>query len=109
MKSIFIMVLSLFTFQVLAIDSLCVTKQKNAASFQLAQKIGVSVQGAEIINFENGIWTEAVGNNVGSDNVTVRIGNRLDRAMTIKKYKVSVKQLGATDDCKILKVVEVQD
>ncbi len=54
------------------------------------------------------MWTEAVGNNAGSDKVIVRIGNRVNRGMTIKTYEVAAKQIGATDDCTISSVREVR-
>lgn len=88
---------------------LCAVKQRNAASYTLAQEIGVLVQGAEVIAFENGPWTEMSGNNNGVDYVTVRIGNRINRGMTIKKYEVAAKQIGTTDDCNIKSVSEVQN
>lgn len=84
-----------------AADELCITKQKNAASYALAQELGVAVQGVEVIGFESGVWTEAVGGNVGSDSVVVRAGNRTNRRMTIKKYRVSARQVGETEDCAI--------
>lgn len=92
-----------------ALDNLCITKQKNAASFKVAQELGVAVQGVEVTGFEYGVWTEAVGNNTGSDKVTVRVGNRLNRGMTIKSYEVAAKQVGATDDCNILSISEARN
>lgn len=94
---------------VLATEGVCVTKQKNAASFALAQELGVAVQAVEVIGFDYGMWTEAVGNNVGSDQVTVRAGNRVNRAMTIKAYEVQARQIGATDDCDVIGTSEVKN
>lgn len=86
----------------------CSVKQKNVASYALAQEIGVPVQGAQVVGYEHGIWTEAVGNNVGSDTVVVRIGNRLNRGMTIKTYNVAAKQIGNTRDCNVTAVKSVK-
>lgn len=108
MKVVLAIAVLLSTSQALALDSLCVTKQKNAASFKLAQELGVPVQGVEVLGFEHGPWTEAVGNNTGSDRVTVRANNREDRAMTFKTYEVFAKQINTTADCNILDVIETQ-
>ncbi len=48
-KSVLTVVALLATTQAFALDSACMTKQKNAASFKLAQELAVAVQGAEII------------------------------------------------------------
>lgn len=109
MKVFFLMAVLVAAPRAFAIDNPCVTKQKNAASFTLAQEIAVPVQGAEVVAFENGPWTEAMGNNSGSDSVTVRIGNRTNRGMTIKKFVVVAKQIGSSDDCNITKVAEAKD
>lgn len=85
----------------IAADNPCVIKQKNAASFTFAQELGVAVQDVEVIDFEYGMWTEAIGDNTGSDKVTVRIGRKKI------KYKVDAEQIGRTDDCTILTVTEV--
>ena len=105
MKTLLGMALSLSVSSVaFALDSPCVTKQKNAASFEVAQKLGVSVQGVEVLSFDHGAWTEAMGSNVGSDDVTVRTGNRTNRGMTIQTYTVSAKQIGMSDDCTVTRV-----
>ncbi len=109
MKKTLCIVLALSTLQAFALDSLCVTKQKNAASYTLAQEIGSSVQEAEVISFERRGWTRAMKNNNGSDNVTVRIGNRINRGMTIKTYNVSAKQIDSSNDCTIQSSTEVED
>ena len=80
-------------------EARCVVKQKNAASYTLAQQVSVPVQGVLIIGFEHGIWTEAAMDNVGSDTVTVKVGNRETRDMVIKRFRVSAKQIGGTDNC----------
>lgn len=108
MKFALIAFLSFSASQSLALDNLCATKQKNAASFKLAQEIGVPVQGAQVTRYSHGVWSEAVGENVGSDQVTIRIGNRINRAMTIKTYEVFAKQIGTGADCNVLEVVEVR-
>ncbi len=88
-------------------DSPCDTKQKNAASFELAQKIGAPVQSVEIIGFEFGSWTEAVGNNTGSDKVIVSVLNPANGLDVKSTFQVFAKQIGATADCNIRKVVEL--
>lgn len=107
-KTIMMLALSFAAAPAFAFDSPCVTKQKNAASFAVAQELAVAVQGAEIINFEPGQWTEGMAENTGSNRVTVRIGNRVNRAMTIKKFDVHAKQIDASDDCNILGIAEVE-
>ena len=88
-----------------AVDTLCVVKQKNAASLELAQKLIVPVQNVEVTGFEYGLWTSAVGNNTGSDKVTVRAGNRIDRGMTELTYTVYASQIDDSADCDITDVV----
>ncbi|MGE0632459.1 MAG: hypothetical protein AB7O96_08635 [Pseudobdellovibrionaceae bacterium] len=83
----------------------CSIKQSNAASYELAQKIGVPVQNVEVIGYEPGPWTEAMGENTGSDKITVRVGNRENRGLTVVTYTVVAKQIGSTDDCRIIDVV----
>jgi len=108
MKSVLVAALMLSTAPVLALDKPCLTKQKNAASYTLAQEVGVPVQGVEVVGFAPGFWTEAMGNNTGSDRVTVSVGNRTNRGMTIKTYEVYAKQVGSSDDCNILETVEFE-
>ena len=92
-----------------ASDDLCVTKQKNAASFTLAQELVVPVQDVEVTAFENGVWTEAGRNDEGKDKVTVQASNRLNAEKTTKTFEVSARQIGATENCNVLNVVEVKN
>lgn len=89
-------------------DGLCATKLTNAASYELAMKIGVPVQGVEVIDFVRGPWTAMSGNSHGSATVTIKIGNRVQRNMVIMSYIVSAQQIGSGEDCKITQVEEVQ-
>ena len=109
MKKFLSLTLVLLTFKASALDSLCLTKQKNAASFALAQEIGVEVQAAEVIRFTPGEWTASMSNNIGRDKITVRIGNRKNRGMTIKSYSVIAVQIGSSDDCIIQSSIEVEN
>jgi len=88
-----------------ASDSPCVTKQKNAASFEIAQKLGVAVQSVEVVSFQGGPWTPSLSDNTGMDTVTVRAGSRTNEQVT-QKYQVFAEQIGATDDCKVFHIVE---
>ena len=88
---------------------LCKTKISNAASYELAQQVGVPVQGAEVIDYKYGIWTEAMSNNTGFDTVTVKIGDSQTRNFIIKRFGVSAQQVGSTDDCEILSVKELEN
>jgi len=89
-----------------ATDNACVTKQKNAASYTLAQTLVVPVQKVKVVKFAYGMWTEAVGNNTGSDTVTVSavVGN----VELSETYEVSAKQLGTTANCDVTQVEQVQ-
>lgn len=87
-----------------ALDSLCVTKQKNAAIFALAQELVVPVGGVEVVEFRNGMWTEAAFNNTGTDLVVVSAGNRINRGITTKIIDVTAKQIGNSEDCNIVSV-----
>jgi hypothetical protein len=49
MKTALSLVLLILSSQAFALDELCLIKQKNAASFAIAQEIGVAVQGVEIL------------------------------------------------------------
>lgn len=102
--------LVLFPFgQALAIDGACVTKQKNAASYRFANEVVIPVQLVKVEAFEPGAWTAGESNNVGSDTVLVRAANRNNRGTLMRRYVVMAAQIGATDDCDIVRVDEAQD
>lgn len=90
----------------LAEDTLCMIRQKNAAGYALAQKLGVPLQGAEILKFEYIAWTKEESHNIGTDRITVRLNDRSGRPLT-KIYEVSAKQIRASDNCNIVDVVEI--
>lgn len=106
MKKIFAAVLvvsSALSYSAMAFEP-CATKQRNAASFELAQTLGVPVQGASVVSFKQGLWTEMTGGNTGWAQVTVRAGNRVNRAITIETYVVRAMQIDDTSDCEITSV-----
>jgi hypothetical protein len=88
----------------------CAIKQKNAASYELAQKIGISVQSVEVISLKGGGWTEAFGPNSGFDFVVVSGKNGTTGQVTTLRYQVDAKELDVemmnAQDCKVLKVIE---
>lgn len=88
----------------LANQNLCQIKQQNAAMYQLAQEEGQPVTKVSVEGFQYGAWTEAVGNNTGSDNVTVSVPGRIVDHIVKKTYSVGAKQIGRSDDCTILSV-----
>lgn len=108
MKLMTIAAILISTTQALALDNECTTKMKNAASFAIAQELAVPIQWAEVVDFQDGVWTEAVGNNSGSSTVEVRAGNRITRDLVFKSYVVYAKQIGTSADCNILEVKEVK-
>ena len=85
----------------LAADTQCQVKQKNAASYKAAQKVGV-----EVLSYTMGPWTEAPENNSGFDMIKVRLPNRLTKDLVIKSYKVNADQIGSSSDCNIVSVEE---
>jgi hypothetical protein len=81
------------------VDSACVTKQKNAASFQLAQEEAQPVNYAKVVAFNYGMWTEMPGENSGSDDITVTL--ETPAGTRIQKYTVSAQQIGNSGNCSI--------
>ena len=88
----------------------CAIKQKNAASFEFAQKIGISVQSVAVVSFKGGAWTEAFGPNSGYDNVVVRGKNETTGQVATLSYQVNAKELDRgmmeAQDCKVVTVIE---
>ncbi len=97
---------ALYSFSATAANSSCGIKQENAASYTIAQEIGIAVQSVEVLVYIPGVWTEAVGNNAGSDVVEVKAPNKTTKDMVIKRYIVSAKQIGTSDDCNVISVTE---
>ena len=83
-------------------ESKCMLKQKNAASFALAQSQAGSVQKTNVVSFEYGMWTEMPQENSGSDAVTVTLETQA--GTRIQKYTVNAKQIGNSADCDIKSV-----
>lgn len=80
-------------------DTPCMIRQKNAASYELAQTLNVAVQSVKVVSFEYGIWTEMPGDNSGRDQVTVSA--KKDNKTYKVTYVVTADQIGRTDDCTI--------
>jgi hypothetical protein len=95
--------LLLMSFDSMAVEGVCLIKQKNAAAYTFAQAAGIPVQTVEIVKFEPGEWTNNESDNVGSDRVTV-LGERPNRGPTISTYTVKAKQVGSFQTCEILSV-----
>jgi hypothetical protein len=83
-------------------DTPCQKKQIEAAKKAMAKDYGVMKKYIMYSGFEPGFWTELVGENIGSDEVTVAL-ERDGADTAIEKYRVSAKQIGTSSDCKILK------
>jgi len=101
MKALFVMI-AILSIGAAQAESRCNVKQKNAASLKLADTLGILVQEVVVVGIQPGMWTEAVGENVGSNTVTVR-GTNARGLSVIEMYNVAAKQIGATDDCKVTK------
>lgn len=85
-----------------AIDGVCLVKQKNAAVYEFAQAAAIPVQEVQVINVKPGTWTNNPSENVGTDEITV-LGNR-PHGPTEATYSVTAKQIGSFKACKILDV-----
>ncbi|MCM2281465.1 MAG: hypothetical protein NDI61_06420 [Bdellovibrionaceae bacterium] len=81
-------------------ETKCEVKSKNAASFQLAQEVGVPVQQIEVLMYEPGPWTDMFGENTGHNFVDVKLKDFEIR------YLVFGQQVGSSSDCQITKVME---
>jgi hypothetical protein len=89
-----------------AADTECMTKQKNAASYQFALTEIIPVQDVKVVSIDHGAWTEAVGDNTGSNLVVVSGSGRVNARVKRKTYRVSAKQIGVSSDCNITGVTE---
>lgn len=104
-KAIFALALSLVSIPALAWDNgPCASKQQEAARLQLSQELGVPAEGVQVVEFQSVGWSRAAGNNTIRSLVTVRAGNPRNRAMTIRTYSVTARQLGRTSDCRVVNV-----
>ncbi|RYZ92587.1 MAG: hypothetical protein EOP06_03845 [Proteobacteria bacterium] len=82
-------------------SDVCNVKQTNAASFQLAQQLGIPVQSVSVVKFDEGQWTMMMYENSGSDDITVSSsGNQIT-------FRVSAKQIGDSEDCTVTGVTQV--
>ena len=91
--------------QVMASDNACTTKQKNAASFALAQREAAPVQKVFVAGMQPGMWTEMPGLNSGSDQVTLTLETASGTLFQV--YEVAAKQIGTSADCDIVSVTPV--
>ena len=87
----------------------CKQRQQLEAQIALAQKYGFHVYEVKVAEFVPGMWTAERGNNVGSDQVTVRV-NIPEGCFGLKEvsetYSVRVQQIGETPDCKIISITK---
>ncbi|WP_413290954.1 hypothetical protein [Bdellovibrio sp. HCB337] len=87
-----------------ALGDICELKQKNAASFTFAQELAAPVQQVEIVEYQEGPWTRATRNNIGSDIVIVRYLSPPPKGPITATYNVSAHQIEDTADCHITRV-----
>ncbi len=92
-------VLALSVISSSAFADTCNDRMKTAAVIFHAGASGNKISKIKVIGITPGVWTEAVGNNVGSNSVTVKGANG-----KINFYDVSGKQIGTTDDCVVTDV-----
>lgn len=92
MKFLFLTIATLFSFSVFA-QTKCEIKQIKAAKAQLASVLQIPAKNIKLVKYEHGAWSEAMGNNSGSDDVTLSVGR------FVQTYTVYARQIGTTDDC----------
>lgn len=91
---------NIFAGSAFAIGDYCQARQILEARIALAKDLKVKLDKVAFVKYVPGVWTEAVGNNTGSDTVFVMAGRGDDDAVT-ESYVVFARQINATADCKI--------
>ncbi len=106
MKTLLMIAIAMaFSNQVMASDNACTIKQKNAASFALAQREAAPVQKVFVAGMQPGLWTEMPGLNSGSDEFTLTL--ETPSGTLFQVYEVAANQIGSTADCDIISVKPV--
>lgn len=82
----------------------CDTKMNNAASFELAQALGVPVQQVKVNEVVPGPWTKMTEDNHGSATITVEASAQGETSPKVATYRVEALQIGTSTDCNIIGV-----
>jgi hypothetical protein len=91
-------------------DSFCMMRQQVEAHIAAAKLWNVRAEKVVFLLSEPGMWTEATAMNEGSDSFMFALSNKSDEngEPITKTIEVKAKQIGATEDCKILSAKEVK-